>query len=247
MKLLLTGEGPTDCGKLDYETQVWKDGPVQGYLRKIVQQLGHDIEIQTVEKEKITEHRKKKRQTAATKGLQGHAKKAFFVMQAAIESGCTAAAMYVDSDKSSGERAPKTQHECEKRYNELKDEVLTGLRAGAGKETVTPIAIIPVKMIECWILGDKGAFERYFGEEQVQRLGNREDFVHPELIWGAKDDPASDYPKNKLERILNRYGEMSGQEIFVALAENADIDAMRTNCPISFGDFFRQVSTACSL
>lgn len=246
MKLLLTGEGPTDCGKLDYETQVWKDGPVQEYLRKIAQQLGCSIEILTVEKEKIAEHRKKKRQTAALKGLQGHAKKAFFVMQAAIENDCAAAAMYVDSDKSSGERAPKTQHECEKRYNELKGEILSGLRAGAGRESVAPIAVIPVKMIECWMLGDKGAFERYFGEDKVRRLGNRDDFVHPELIWGEKDDPASDYPKNKLGRILSRYGETNGQEIFVALAENADISAMRTNCPISFGDFFRQVSAACS-
>lgn len=39
MRIAVTGEGPTDYGKVDYgNTGHWIDGPVQVYLRRIAEE-----------------------------------------------------------------------------------------------------------------------------------------------------------------------------------------------------------------
>lgn len=53
-----------------------------------------------------------------------------------------------------------------------------------------------------------------------------------------KSDPKSNYPKNKLERMLRECGQNPNRETFVALAEKCDIEVLRQKCPISFEDFY---------
>ena len=229
MKMFLTGEGPTDCGRQVYDKKTgqyeWEDGPVQVYIRRIAP----DLQIDTYGKHL---ERKTKRNKRSMQGLSGHGLKAFFVAQLAAEKGYDITAMYVDADKDSGSTQKDTAS-CQRRYNHVKEDVLAGLTRGGASR---PLAIVPMKMIECWILGDQNAFIRVFG-----KAPDPAQFKNPEFIWGNEDDPKSDYPKNRLARILAQYGSESSQDTFVMIAEASDLQMMRQTCPISFSDFIDQL------
>lgn len=222
MKIFLVGEGPTDCGWEDNGT--WKDGPVQVYLRRLI----GNADILTVHKSKIRDMRKNKRQRRSIPKLPGHAVNAFFISQAAVDNGCDCAAMYVDGDESS-----KEAHICQKRYESLKREILTGLQTGAD---IQALAIIPMKMIESWMLGDRAAFWNLYGKELDHKY-----FRTPELIWGNSSDSTSDFPKNKLKRALLECKEELTRDVYPQIATAQDIGVLCQTCPISFGDFFEQV------
>lgn len=234
MKILLTGEGPTDCGKGTYTKEAqsnWEDGPVQVYIRKVYP----DAEIVTVDKytlRDLSAQRKTRHTRAAMRLLQGHGEKAFFVAQIASEQRFDVAAMYVDSDKSAG-AAPKDEGACRKRYKLIRDQVLEGLAQGGAEK---PLAIVPMKMIECWILGDPDAFLKVFGISPTASL-----LKNPELIWGDVRDPNSDYPKHRLERVLKECHAERSQDIYVLIAQASEIKALCKNCPISFADFIEQL------
>ncbi len=151
MKLFLTGEGPTDCGKQSFSGE-WEEGPVQVYIRKTVNQIKPElpVEIMAVDRKDIIKMRTTRRQTRTLRGLDadGYGRNAYFVAQAAADQNCDAVAMYVDCDKESGQKGTDV-HSCEKRYNDCKNQVLNGLQQGTIEKT---LAICPMKMIECWIL-----------------------------------------------------------------------------------------------
>lgn len=237
MRMFLTGEGPTDCGREQFDRRtaqnIWQDGPVQIYIRKI----NPTIQIDTYGKHRLRDAsstRKTRRNQRSIRGLEGHGEKAFFVAQLATEMGYDIAAMYVDADKSSGS-TQKDSASCQKRYDLVKGQVLTGLQRGGAAR---PVAIVPMKMIECWILGDRNAFVDVFGMAPDQKL-----FRSPELLWGNEHDSNSDYPKNYLSRILETCGVHSSQAIFVSIADAAAIETLCKTCPISFADFVAQLST----
>lgn len=226
MKLLLVGEGKTDCGSP--EPGGWAEGPVQVYIRRI---RTDPVEILTVHKAELRGLRSTKRQSKALKGLKGHSVKAFLIAQAAVENGCEAAVMYLDADKP---EAPGNERSCRLRYEELKRQILEGFHR---IPSVSAAAAVPVKMIECWMLGDGEAFRKCFRKVP----GGEKYFRNPELLWGSADDPASNYPKHVLRRALAECGRESCRETFVELAERADIDTLRGTCPISFDDFYLQI------
>ena len=98
MRMFLTGEGPTDCGREQFDRRtgqnIWEDGPVQIYIRKI----DPTIQIDTYEKHKLRDAsstRKTRRNQRSIRGLEGHGEKAFFVAQLATEMGYDIAAMYL--------------------------------------------------------------------------------------------------------------------------------------------------------
>lgn len=237
MKIFLTGEGPTDCGKQEFNKKlgqnVWKDGPVQVYIHKVMP----DAQIDTFGKSEFSDlsaKRRVHRNRRSMQGLEGHGLKAFFVAQTATEKGYDIQAMYVDADKSSGS-TQKDPNSCQKRYDLIREQVITGLQRGGASK---PLAIIPMKMIECWILGDRSAFIAVFGSAPKEAL-----FKKPELLWGDEHNPDSDYPKNRLERILGECNSQSSQDIFVQLAEAAQVETLCKTCPISFADFISQLGT----
>lgn len=237
MKMFLTGEGPTDCGWETYDGScyVWNDGPVQIYIHKIES----NIEIFTIGKKRLNEmsaERQTKRNKRAMQSLDGHGVKAFFVSQIAVEQGYDIVAMYVDADKNSGS-AQKDDASCRKRYHFVRDQVVDGLTQGGASR---PVAIVPMKMIECWLLGDPDAFERAFGVVPTPALLKK-----PELIWGDEHNPNSDYPKHRLTKVLAECGEEYDRETFVRIAEESDIKTICKNCPISFADFVDQVKRVC--
>lgn len=234
MKLFLVGEGKTDCGLPGPDG--WLEGPVQCYIRRI--RADAALEIITVHKAFFRDMRGAKRQRRSLKGLRGHSVKAFLIAQTAAEHGCDAAAMYLDADRPDSGR-PKDPRACQQRYDALKQEVLEGLCRGASRKppAITPVAIIPVKMIECWLLGDAAAFRECYGKiPSAERY-----FRDPELLWGDENDPQSDFPKNKLRRALQECGQDSCRETFAALADAASPETLCVTCPISFRDFYEQV------
>lgn len=100
--------------------------------------------------------------------------------------------------------------------------------------------MIALRMIECWILGDKKAIEQYYGVE----ISNKGYTPKPEIIWGDEEDPSSNYPKNYLRRIIQnsdkRYQEhIPDQADFVEIASYADINTIIKKCPNSFAIFYQ--------
>ena len=149
----------------------------------------------------MSSERRTRRNKRSMQGLNGHGEKAFFVAQLAAEKGYDITAMYVDADKDSGSTQKDTVS-CQRRYDHVKEEVLAGLERGGAS---MPLAIVPMKMIECWILGDRDAFITVFGKSP-----DPAQFKNPEFLWGNEDNPQSDYPKNRLARILAQCGSESG-------------------------------------
>ena len=235
MRMFLTGEGPTDCGRSNFDEKkgqfIWEEGPVQVYIHK----AAPDLQIDTFDKHQINNlsaTRKNRYNRRSMQGLSGHREKAFFIAKIAAEQGYNIIAMYVDADKSTGS-TQKNHAACQKRYDLVKGEVLDGLqRGGAAK----PLPIVPMKMIECWILGDRNAFIGIYG-----RATDPAQFKNPELLWGSEDNPQSDYPKNRLDRILVQCGGIRSQETFVSIAEKSDLQTVCETCPISFADFIGQL------
>lgn len=174
--------------------------------------------------------RKNKRQRRTMHKLKGHSENAFFIAQAAVDQGCDCAAMYVDGDESS-----KTPHVCQKTYNSRKADILYGMQISSN---IRALAIIPMKMIESWMLGDKDAFLHLYKKELDHKY-----FRDPELMWGDSSDPDSDFPKNKLKRVLSECDADSNREEFRKIAYTQRIDELCRTCPISFGDFYAQVTS----
>ena len=237
MKIFLVGEGPTDCGKNVYQKREgkyeWQDGPVQIYLKKLLT----NVEIETMDKNSFFEELKQnreKRNRRTLSELKGHGRKAFFVAEGSRKRNCDVAAVYVDADKTQGE-PEKKEAACQKRYDEITGEIKEGLKRGGSKKH---LAIVPMKMIECWLMGDPEAFVKAFGTKPDPALLRR-----PELIWGDYRDPDSGYPKNQMKRIMEQCGETCNMDSYNRIAEAANPDTVIRNCPISFADFVSQIKS----
>ena len=131
---------------------------------------------------------------------------------------------YVDSDSTES-----------KDFNEKYNDIMNAYIELDREEDSIPI--IPVTMIESWILADEEAYYLTFGKypEKV-KLPKK-----PESIWGNKEEPKSDYPKRYLERVLEQFDKKSCREIFCEIAENSDIETLRKKCPLSFGRFYEDL------
>lgn len=229
MRIALTGEGPTDYGKRDYNTKEWIEGPVQQYAYKIAKSVtGEKIEFQILEKEDIKKVRVQQRNLKGLEGMSIPARKfAILMKQQNLQKGI----FYCDADRSTGMK--NNAQEMKKRFRQVYDEVAKGL------EDTEAIPAVALSMIECWILGDYHALETVFGITIPKSYILRK----PELIWGDKKDPQSDYPKNYLKRMISdtgkRYKDFEGnQEEFCEVAKVADRKTLCQSCDISFKQFY---------
>jgi hypothetical protein len=97
---------------------------------------------------------------------------------------------------------------------------------------------VPLRMIESWLLSDETSFIKCFGKPP----SNPPLPAKPKLIWGEKDNPDSNYPKNLMNRVLKQYEDReSGREIFKDIAEVMQIETLRKKCPISFETFYSDI------
>jgi len=66
-----------------------------------------------------------------------------------------------------------------------------------------------------------------------------------ELIWGEKNNPASDYPKNYLKRVLEQYYQKPDRETYIDIADEISIETLKEKCPISFRRFYEDFAELC--
>jgi hypothetical protein len=63
----------------------------------------------------------------------------------------------------------------------------------------------------------------------------------PEEVWGDKRNPASDYPKCIMKRLLRRD---ATADDFAAVAARSRVDRVRSTCPQSFAPFADESAAA---
>lgn len=202
MLIAVTGEGPTDIGKIDYITGNFSEGPVLTLVRRILPNVAIDFVHWDRKNRDKKDKQRGFRMQGRTGKLSGHGKLAYIFKQFANSEEADAAIYYSDSDRISGSDARK-ESVCQKRYDDLKREIFKGFDAAdiQGKTFVcSGVAAIPVKMIESWLLADKNAFDMAFGVRTCKDFPK-----YPELEWGDIDDINSNYSKNKMDRILECY------------------------------------------
>lgn len=227
-KILLCGEGPTDYGKPEYVSYGWEEGPVQPLIRKVV---NHDIEFAYATKEEV-KGKKIQRRTGAK--VTGYGAKSYKLCMIAADQGdIDNIVCYVDADRKHG--SGKSRLESQKRLQEVYNQISNGFQQFSQERSQNSIPMVPLKMIESWLLADDQAFTQCFGKQPT----NPSLPGQPELIWGDENKPASDHPKNYLKRVLGQYNQEANKDTFKSIAEEIDIDTLRARCPLSFELFYQ--------
>lgn len=138
---------------------------------------------------------------------------------------------YRDLDKQSGHRA--SENEAKRALRDAIEQVDQAFEYIESAYQVKCTAMIPMRMLENWLLADAEAFRTAFGSKPSRpALPNR-----PEFIWGDEQDRQSDHPKNYLQRVLNQYGKESTTENFILIAEASQVATLKSQCSNSFAPF----------
>ena len=168
------------------------------------------------------------------RGLQGKAIPAMKFQVYAKMNGCEAGIFYCDTDNiKDGKNTDESA--CRRRYDQVHAEVESGLKDTQGSSW-TGIPMIAMKMIESWLLADENAYKEYY----VFTPENPGLPAKPELIWGAKDNDKSNYPKHYMSRVLAQFDEEADRNLFIEIAKNMDVDTLAAKCPISFATFQKE-------
>lgn len=230
-RIAVTGEGPTDYGQMGFHPGTgqpeWKWGPVKEFCILCLdeEKMEEVPELCPIHKEDV----KRIKLLRSDSGLEGRAIPARKFRNLCREQKLEYGIFYSDADR--GGDSGKTTHRAGKHFEKIYQEVIRGLQA---EEDQHFIPMVPLKMIECWLLADEKAFYKCFGK--VPKLPSA-----PELIWGEKGNPGSEYPKCYMVRAIKQAsgGKTDGRrETFCRLAENMDIETLKERCPISFRTFF---------
>lgn len=243
IKIAVVGEGPTDYGKWEYSERkrclCWKEGPIFPIIRNTVDSFQDMIELEAVDKNEVSKFHLQRRSSEKLKGLEGKAKDSVRYSLYLDMHGFDFGIFYCDADKEQGERNTD-EHVCKKLFRRVYDEVMKGVEA-ADIENQVVVPMIPLKMIECWLLADESAFINAFDLPSVSLPS------HPELIWGDHKNPDSNYPKRYLERVLcSKEGKRidSNLENYHLLAEHISIKTLCDRCKISFQCFYDDFNRA---
>ena len=231
-EFLITGEGVTDFGWKENSTRLWHGGPVTYLINKCAEQAEYQIEFDFVERQDVDRIRLG-RSLKELKGKSIPARKfQIYMKQNQYKQGI----YYCDADREPGKN--NSEKQAVRRFEDVYEEVDTGANPDPNHREIIPM--VALHMIESWLLADLKAFENVYGKRAVERAGIS--LPHkPEVIWGDKRNPQSDYPKNFLKRIceqLSKFNKISFDKgLYVSLAENTDVNLLKEKCPVSFGRF----------
>ena len=242
IKIALTGEGNTDYGEYGFNKKTgnmeWFPGPLVPLIQHTAALLKKECEIDLVDKHDVLKM-KTQRTMKKMNGLGGKAKdSARYALYLKLK-GYQYGIFYCDADKENGKKNTD-ENVCKKLYADVRGEIEEGIEATRSSEQKI-IAMVALKMIECWLLADVKAIGVAIGE-QPEKIKLP---PYPELIWGTKDDPKSNYPKHYLKRVLNpekKKGMESNRDTFYQIADAIDVKILSKRCPISFHHFEEDLS-----
>lgn len=239
VRILFSGEGPTDQGRLD-DRGNYIPGPATVYLRRLLVREGVDggsIAFDLFDRKEEKRRRGRSLHLGArVMQAKGHGMLAALLLLQAEMDEYDLAVFYVDADKPD---KPHDSSSCTKRWTEVVESVRTAQPDGLAS-SVPLLPCVPMKMIECWLLADKAAIQAVPGARgsDKERLSTP---AKPELIWGDRHDPEGDYPKCILSRALDAVGLPNDAPTFSEIAESADLEVLVRACPISFAPFASEV------
>lgn len=237
----ITGEGPTDFGQKMYGRSGWNWGPVKTIIDKCADKMGVHIVLIPIERQEVERF---KLQRSHKRAIQGKSIASMrFAIYALDKKECKLGIYYCDADKEAG-KSNSDRRVCGKHFRALYDEVWAGMNMN-NNGIFRGIPMIAVKMIESWLLADESAFDKAFGKVPAYALPSE-----PELIWGDKRDPDSNYPKCYLKRVVCSMGGKFAQEslragLYNEIAEHIDVDRLTERCPIGFGKFYDDIEMLC--
>lgn len=217
--VLILGEGPTDIGRPDGNGG-WVNGCILPLIEKISPQKS--LRFLPVQKSVLPKTIHKK----GNKKFEGHGKNIEkLIFHSSLKKINHDMVVYFgDTDKKSGTKNTQVQAKkaSQQAYGQAYDALSFFNKKG--------FAVIPLRMLESWLLADEVSFEKTFGSK-IQLPKN------PELLWGDKHNPDSNYPKNLLEKTLKVLGSSCSQQVFCDLAQNIDLTTLSDKCPISIPPF----------
>jgi len=223
LKILVYGEGPTDVGIVS--NGQWEEGSVINLIRKI-NPSKNIVFIPPPPKARVTAIKSTSKRGAPK--FEGHGKiiQKLFIYAKKNTIDFDMIVYYGDTDKDSGEKNTevRARKASEKAYTQAND-AFTNLE-------IEGIPVIPLRMLESWLLSDANAFEQAFSTNRISLPKN------PELIWGDKLDPSSNHPKNYLTRVLSTIHLTPSREIFCEITNYINLNTINSACPISFPPFF---------
>jgi hypothetical protein len=181
------------------------------FMKKISSQ--HDIDVQWVKRDQLNKYKTHRRSSFE---MPRHYKYIYALADFSDEKGIKCIAYHRDADNN---------------YNNVYNEINSQLDI-LRKEGYKCLAVVPKEMLESWLLADVKA---------INKLGDGKNPVNqspdPETLWGDKNDPDSNYPKNYLLRDLKKLGFENNSDTYAKIAENADVEVLKRQCPKSFGQF----------
>jgi len=227
--VLLLGEGPTDYGIPGKYSEAWKEGPVQPLVRKSVnKKLSFECilknDLKEIKLQGKRPHIKEKPAIAALK-LCLYAKKHKY----------NKVILFSDADREQGTK--NTPGEAKKRFEKVYQTISENAAPVTKNGEIIFVPMVALKMIESWLMADEKAYKKCYGKEPVTpTLPSK-----PEFIWGKKKDGDSNYPKNYLKRVLNQFNENPCRETYHEIAEQMDIETLKSKCAVSYKRFFDDV------
>lgn len=230
MLVILFGEGKTDYGQPI--PGGWQEGPIQNIIRQAC--AGISVDFVCIEKGEIAKIPLQRRHAEEIKGKGSVSFKLCII---ARQRNINNVICYSDADREQCTRNDKLH--LSRRHGSVRREIMSGF-VSFGDERIIGIAMVPLTMIECWLLSDIVAYKHSFKHCPDNFTLPRE----PEFLWGSKHDPSSDYPKNVINRKLEECS-YSGDicDAFMLLSSQMDIETVRQNCPNSFQVFLNDIAS----
>lgn len=210
-RMLLVAEGVTDAGWRIYDEKAGKYVRHDGVLQVLIKKCIDDSEHEIV----CALRNDLKDVPLIRKGLSKEEFKRERLAGYAKMRECDSIAYHMDVDKC----------EFDERYSQI-DELLSTAR----EKGIKCMPIAPMKMLESWLLADEDSFPSCPKKPKLPKK--------PEIVWGAKDDPDSNFPKHYLKRVLEQFNLEPHRENYVELAKEASVKVLRQKCPVSFQRFY---------
>lgn len=224
IKIVICGEGKTDYGIENGRGQ-WQDGPLIPLLQNILPDF--EIEFDPVRKHALKDIQQERKFKVGKKSIQenklsGHGKNItkviYYIRENQLQPDLFV--YYGDTDKRDNE-------EC---YREA-------FQAFTIHSDIQCIAMIPLRMIESWLLADVDALAKVTGVSK-NRLGVP---GKPEELWGDEKNQESNFPKNVLSRVLKQGHVDASLDVYLEIAAAMSPEVLEAKCPISFPPVLRQL------